>query len=577
MLDVAINSLAHGLSMFDREAQLIVCNQTYLDIYGLSPSSIAEGISFEDILWRQVAAGVFTEGSATVYVAMQLAEAQRREIFTRIVKLRDGRFLSIWHKPLEDGGWISTHLDVTAQRTAEERIIYLAGHDSLTGLPNRYQLHSQIGRTLAVMGDGARAAVLYLDLDRFKSIKDTYGHAIGDTLLQQASQRLTECVGDQGSVARLGGDEFVVFQMASKFPSATTSLARTIVSRMSDPFYVDGLQVALSASAGIAIAPDSGRDAEQLLRNAALALHRAKKDGRGRFCLFEQGMDSYLQERRNLEIDLAGAIERNELEIVYQPIVRLPSCQVSGCEALLRWRHPQRGTIGPDVFVPVAEESGLIISIGAWVLQEACRQAATWHNSIRLAVNVSAVQFQSGTLALSVAAALRQSGLPSSRLDLEITESVLLNDNEETMKMLYQLRELGVKFSLDDFGTGFSSLSYLQRFPFDSLKVDRSFVDRVASSPDRAAIVRAILGLGRNLKKSVIAEGVETRDQLDWLSAEGCPEVQGYFFARPSTSAELPLSIRRFAKGSLTERSLLGSNTEESASYCKAMRGNGPA
>lgn len=542
LFDAAINNMAHGLSMFDRDERLIVCNQPYLDMYGLASSSIKVGMSFQDILWARVAAGTFTDDDPVSYVAFQLAEARRREVFSRIVRLRDGRILSIWHRPLEDGGWISTQQDITAQKAAEERATYLASHDALTGLPNRSLLSAGLARALSAMHDGDLIAILYLDLDRFKAVNDTLGHGIGDGLLQQVSERLVACVGDPNAVARLGGDEFAILQRAPDDPSRIPALANAIIASLGEPFNVAGHRILTSASLGIAIAPNDGRETEQLLRNADLALYRAKGN-RGSFCRFEQSMDSKLQARLSLEIDLAQALERNEFEIVYQPIVGLPSGAVCGYEALLRWRHATRGLVPPEEFIPIAEESGLIQEIGTWVLQRACAEAASWDKSFRLAVNLSAVQLRSRTLALTVAAALAQSGLAPSRLDLEITESVLLNDNEGNLRTLQELHDLGVGFSLDDFGTGYSSLSYLQRFPFDSLKIDRSFIDQVTSRADRAAIVRAILGLGRSLNMSVIAEGVETQDQLAWLSAEGCPEAQGYLFARPLTCDELSSSI----------------------------------
>jgi len=389
--------------------------------------------------------------------------------------------------------------------------------------------------------------VLYLDIDEFKSVNDALGHPIGDELLKGVAERLRGCLKETDVAARLGGDEFAVIQTSITDRSETTQLVDEIHSAIRQPLECMGHLITTDASIGIAVAPGDGVDLDQLLKNADLALYGAKGDGRRTYRFFEAGMDQRARARRSLELELRQAISDGSLETYYQPVVNIEDGKVSSCEALLRWRHPERGMISPAEFIPIAEDSGLINQLGLWVLNTACAEAATWPDHVRVAVNVSPVQFRSQSLALNVAAALAACGLPASRLELEITEAVLIRDDEAALDMLHQLRKLGVRIALDDFGTGYSSLSYLQRFPFDKIKIDRSFISNLERNAQAAAIVRAVIALGRGLDLPVLAEGVETRAQLEFLAREACQEVQGFLIGRPLPIADYAAVVGRAA------------------------------
>jgi diguanylate cyclase (GGDEF)-like protein len=382
-------------------------------------------------------------------------------------------------------------------------------------------------------------AVLCLDLDNFKNVNDTLGHVLGDKLLCAASKRLKDLVRETDMIARLGGDEFAILQTGVEKAGHAATFAQRVIATINQPYDLDGHQVVVSTSVGIAIAPEDGDSTEQLLRNADMALYRAKSDGRSTFRYFEPEMDEQLQTRRLLEMDLRDAVARDEFQLLYQPQVDAITERITGCEALLRWNSPTRGVVPPSEFIPLAEEIGLIVPIGEWVLKQACREAATWPNNVRVAVNLSPAQFKNRSLVQSVINALAISGLEATRLELEITESVLLHENETTLATLHQLRGFGIKISMDDFGTGYSSLSYLRSFPFDKIKIDRSFIKDISDKGDCAAIVKAVAGLGKGLGIATTAEGVETLDQLRHVRAEGCTEVQGYFFSEPQSVADL--------------------------------------
>ena len=430
-------------------------------------------------------------------------------------------------------------VDITEQRRAEARIAHMAHHDALTDLPNRVLFREKLETTLGVNRSPDGLAVLCLDLDNFKNVNDTLGHPVGDKLLRAAAERLRSVVREGDLVARLGGDEFAIILGRIERPQQAGALAACLVEAVGAPYEIDGHSVIIGASVGIATAPGDGRASDQLLRNADMALYRAKKEGRGTFRFFEAAMDAQLQARRALELDLRKALPAGEFELHYQPLVDTATEQACGCEALLRWRHPERGLIAPGEFIPLAEEIGLIVPIGEWVLHEACAQATTWPPHIKIAVNLSPTQFRSGNLVETVRSALDASGLPADRLELEITETVLLHENEANLAVLRQLRGLGVHISMDDFGTGYSSLSYLRSFPFDKIKIDQSFVRGLGEDTDCLAIVRAVTGLGRNLGMTTTAEGVETVEQMDRLRAEGCTEVQGYLFSCPIPASQL--------------------------------------
>ncbi len=456
--------------------------------------------------------------------------------------------IAIASRPMEDG-WVATYEDVTERHRAAAQATFLARHDALTRLPNRVLFQERLEQAAASThgnaGRGPGFAVLCLDLDHFKSVNDTHGHPVGDKMLRAVAERMLACVAEGDTVARLGGDEFAIVQATSQEPADAAHLARRVVAEVSEPYDIDGHRLLIGASVGIAV---GGRadDSETLLRNTDTALYRAKAEGRGSFRFFEPEMDAWLRRRRALELDLRLALTEKQFELFYQPLVDLRADGISGFEALLRWRHPERGMISPTEFIPVAEEIGLIGPIGEWVLRHAVREASIWSTPLKVAVNVSPVQFRSGRLVQSVIEALADSGFPAERLELEMTESVLMHDSEAALAMLHELRALGVRVSMDDFGTGYSSLSYLRSFPFDKIKIDQSFVREVATKQDSVAIVRAIVGLGRSLGKRINAEGVETPEQLGRLRNEGCAEVQGYFFSPPRPAADVPELLQRF-------------------------------
>ncbi|OAS25504.1 diguanylate cyclase [Methylobacterium platani] len=430
--------------------------------------------------------------------------------------------------------------DVSARRAAESRAHDLARLDPLTGLPNRLKLREHLDAALARLEHNAEGcAVLLVDLDRFKPVNDTLGHPVGDALLQKVADRLRAMVRAGDTVARIGGDEFVVLQAGVSTPGEAQALARRVVDLVGRTYMIEGQLLSIGASVGVALAPADGQDADRLLKNADLALYRAKLDGRSTFRFFEPAMDARMQARRRLELDMRQALARREFELHYQPQLNLADERLVGCEALIRWRHPERGLVSPLDFIPLAEEIGLIVPIGEWVIRQACRDAAGWPQPLAVAVNVSPAQFKSDRLVETIVSALANTGLPAARLEIEITEGVLLQDNEKTLHTLHRLRDLGVRVSMDDFGTGYSSLSYLRAFPFDKIKIDRSFVADMEAKADGEAIIRAIAGLGRSLGMTTVAEGVETAEQLRRIRAEGCTDVQGYLISKPLASDDL--------------------------------------
>jgi diguanylate cyclase (GGDEF)-like protein len=441
-------------------------------------------------------------------------------------------------------------LEIEHRQKSEAKIEYLAHHDALTGLANRVLLGEQLDEALAHMRRTRDAlAVLFLDLDGFKGVNDTLGHTVGDALLKAVAERVRDTVQDTDRVARLGGDEFAILQLSEQQPNNAASLAQHLIEVLSKPFSIDGHQLVVGASIGIAVALDYDADAEQLVKSADLAMYRAKADGRGRFCFFEPEMDAHAQARRLLELDLRNALVQGGFELHYQPLVNLKADSVTGFEALLRWSTPERGQISPGEFIPVAEETGLIVRLGEWALRQACAEAATWPGDIKVAVNLSPSQFKSGNLVPVVVNALSRSGLPAHRLELEITESVLLEVTDENLAVLNQLRELGVRISMDDFGTGYSSLSYLRSFCFDKIKIDQSFIRELSDQEDSRAIVRAIAALGSSFGMTTTAEGVETEEQLRNLRLEGCTEIQGYLVSPPRPASEIPGLLARLASG----------------------------
>ncbi|WP_225205778.1 putative bifunctional diguanylate cyclase/phosphodiesterase [Novosphingobium huizhouense] len=431
--------------------------------------------------------------------------------------------------------------DVTQRRAAENRVRYLAHHDSLTGLANRGEFHARLEAMLARLKRDRSLALLLVDLDHFKTINDSMGHGIGDRVLIETARRLTE-IGGPGSVAaRLGGDGFAVILPRVTGGADARDKALGFVRGLSEPIAVEGRKVQVGASAGVAVAPADGCDSAHLMRAADLALYDAKANGRGSASLYHEGMQAELLERRNLEADLRVAFASGQFALHYQPLLRIENDAIAGFEALLRWNHPERGNVPPDVFIPIAEESGLIVQIGEWVLREAVAEAATWPDHLTVAVNVSAAQLRGGELLRQVVSALSTTGFDPRRLELEITETMLMEDSDEPLRLLHRLRALGVRIALDDFGTGYSSLNYLRSFPFDKIKIDRCFVTDIARNDESGAIVEAVLELAAKLNMQTIAEGVEDVAQLDSLRERGCEQVQGYLFSKALAANDLPI------------------------------------
>jgi diguanylate cyclase (GGDEF)-like protein len=474
-----------------------------------------QGRLLVDVLREEQAKGQW-QGDAGEFFARLVADARESRTTTDVVT-RFGRSIRVVNQPMQGGGWVATFEDITEWLEAQAKISHMARHDALTSLPNRVLFHEQLVQGLRRTGSGDQLAVLCLDLDHFKDINDSLGHPIGDALLKEVGRRLKATVGESDTVARLGGDEFAVVQIGRSEETAARSLAGRLVEVISAPYEIDDHQIIIGVSIGISLSPQDGSNPDELLKNADLALYRAKADGRGTYRFFETGMDARAQARRLLEMDLRAALQRDEFEAYYQPIRDVVSGRVVAFEALLRWNHPQRGLIAPMNFIPLAEETGLIIQLGEFVLRSACTDAATWPDDVDVAVNLSPVQFKNPNLIASVTEALVASGLDARRLELEITESVLLQNSEATLATLHDLRAMGVRISLDDFGTGYSSLSYLRSFPFDKIKIDRSFVSELATREDSMAIIRAVTGLGRSLGIVTTAEGVENDAQLELL------------------------------------------------------------
>ena len=539
----ALNNMAHGMCMFDKDQRLVVCNNQYLEMYGLARELGQPGTPLRSILEARIASG--TSPVDARHLEEILAEVSHAEPRYMMRELRDGRIIAVAYQPMYGGGWVVVHQDVTAQKRAENEIAHMARHDALTGLANRLLLREKMDEALARMRlDGKKFCVLVLDLNRFKAVNDTLGHPIGDALLVQVARRLCEVAGKVDTVARLGGDEFAILSaIEDDSVEGQVALAERLLTAIAAPFDIEDHHVVVATSVGIAIAPDHGAEVHELLRNADLALYRAKADAKG-YCFFQSEMYDQARVLRTMEMDLRAAIDRQEFELHYQPIINAATKRVIGAEALVRWRHPERGLVPPAEFIPMAEQTGLIVPLGDWVLRKACADAGGWPSHIKLAVNLSPAQFKRANLVASVAAALSQSGLAPERLELEITESVILQKDAANIAILHELGRLGVCVVLDDFGTGYSSLSYLHMFPFHKIKIDKSFVDDLATREDRAAIIVAIAGLARSLDIRTTAEGVETADQFELLRAAGCNEVQGYLFGRPCPLSELTFEPR---------------------------------
>jgi diguanylate cyclase (GGDEF)-like protein len=537
LIDAALNNMTHGLCMFDADERLIVTNQRYLDMFGPARELIKGHCTLSELLHTLQREGVTDEDPEFCMTELRAALATGRPT-RRQRTLTDGRTFAISRCPLPDGGWVATHEDVTERIAAEARIAHMARHDPLTDLPNRASLREQLQQALARVHRGEMVALHYIDLDHFKNINDTLGHLVGDDLLKTVAGRLRSCVREIDVVARLGGDEFAIVQAGIEKPGDAAVLAQRVQDLMRRPFAFGDQESSVDTSIGIAIAPTDGNDVEELLKSADIAAYAAKGAGRGTYRFFEQEMDQRVRERRAIESGLRRALTNGEFRLHYQPIVNLRTDRISTFEALIRWFHPERGRIAPSEFIPIAEECGLIVPIGEWVLRQACRDAASWPDDVKVAVNLSPAQFNK-QLVQTVVSALASAGLPPRRLELEITESVLMQNTFATLQTLNQLHDLGVKFSMDDFGTGYSSLSYLRSFPFDKIKIDRSFVNDLSQHENSGAIIRAVTLLAESLDMMTTVEGIETQEQLDHIKALGCTEMQGFLLSPPRDLEEV--------------------------------------
>jgi len=537
--DTALNNMPHGLCMFAPDGHLAVMNHRFNEMMNLPDDLVHRGAGAPEIVAACVSAGSISAASGRIIVAA-IENSQAKEIVTTDLEIAEGRSLSWTLQPMTGGGAVVLLEDITERRNAEARITHLARYDELTALPNRVNFRDEIERLLALPHDAERlSALLFIDLDQFKQVNDTLGHPCGDQLLCAVADRLRALLGPEDFVARFGGDEFVVFQQNLRSSEEAADLARRIVDHLSERYEIDNHLVEIGASVGIAMTAPGAVSADTLLKNADMALYRAKADGRGTFCFFRDEMAQTVEARRILELDLRRALADEEFELFYQPLVNLKSGRITTCEALLRWNHPVRGTVSPIDIIPVAEDMGLIVDLGRWILRKACMEAMKWPEGVSVAVNFSPQQFHQRDVLVEVRYALEVSGLPAHRLEIEITESSLLSNTQLTRDVLSQLRAIGVRISLDDFGTGYSSLSYLHNFPLQKVKIDRSFLEGIDS--DRPLmLLRGVARLSADLGMAVVVEGIETSEQLELISADGTvTEAQGYLFSRPVPAAQV--------------------------------------
>jgi diguanylate cyclase (GGDEF)-like protein len=532
----ALDNMSQGLLMFDASNRLLLANTAMRRIFDLRDDALHPGMTIPEVVYAVSRSGMIS-GDIDSVAAYYTGIVQKNVPAKFLRKLQDGRQMSGVFVPCDDG-WVMTFEDITEARKADERIAYLAMHDALTGLPNRVMLRTRTDEALAAIRGGGGFAVMCLDLDQFKDVNDTLGHPAGDKLLCVVAKRILSVTRGSDVVARLGGDEFAVVAYPAEDQTIIAGMAARLVEAVSEPYEIDGQQVIIGISIGIAIAPSDGTDPDRLMKNADLALYGAKSGGRGRYAFFEPTMEQLLVDRRRLEAELRDALGLDQLELHYQPIVKVATRRIVGFEALMRWRHATRGMIPPSDFISVAEENGSIIQLGAWALNRACLEATRWPDGLKVAVNLSPVQFRSGELVETIAAALGASGLAPNRLELEITESTMMQDTDATLVILQQIKALGVRIAMDDFGTGYSSLAYLQRFPFDKIKIDRAFVQAIDQATN-LAIIRAVNSIAGNMGIGTTAEGVETEEQFARVAEERCDEAQGYLFSRPRLDSEI--------------------------------------
>ncbi|MEZ6091227.1 MAG: EAL domain-containing protein [Pirellulaceae bacterium] len=523
-----LEHLPHGLCQFDNSDRLVVCNDRFQKLYELSDEAVVPGTHLESVL------GEIRRGDLRELLSSSIQQQAGFDAHGPSWTTEDGRMISVSCETLPDGGCVCLHEDLSRLQVDQPDLLRLVREDALTGLLNRTAFNTHLRNKLQALVPNEEVALLCIDLDHFKPVNDTLGHPAGDSVLQSVADRLRRSIRQTDVAVRLGGDEFAILQCgASSQPTGSQSLARRVIDLLSQPLMIDRQAVHVGASVGIAIAPYDGLTADELMKNADLALYRAKEDGRGVFRYFETEMDEKMRARRSSEMELRNSVSNEDFEVHYQPVLDIGSDRIVCFEALVRWNHPRLGRVSPDQFILLAEETGLIVPLGKWVLQRACRDAACWDSSIRVAVNLSPTQLRDRTLIPAVREILATTGLAAERLEFEITESSLLSSTSCTVKQLHQLRELGVRIALDDFGTGYSSINYLRQFPFDKIKIDRSFVSGADRQMNSVALVRMIAALGASLGVKTTAEGVETDAELESIRDAGCTEMQGYYLSKP--------------------------------------------
>ena len=550
--DTALANMSHGLCMFDARQRLLVWNKRFCEIYGIAAEVLSPGITVRQMIELSAARGNHPDRTVAEMVA-EIDAWLASGIVSHLKRpLPDGRIIALSHQPMPDGGVVVIFEDVTEREQAEARAQFLATHDDLTGLPNRLVFGQAVSDAVKVARRyGQEFAVMFIDLDRFKIINDTLGHAAGDFLLTEIANRLKQCVRESDAVARVGGDEFVILLREVSDADQVATVARKILSIVVKPLKIHGQECRVTASIGISRFPSDAQDEESLVKNADAAMYAAKEDGRNAFRFHSREIKNQSIERLMLETSLRRALERNELLLYYQPKRDLSRGGISGVEALLRWNHPDLGLLQPSRFIPLAEETGLIVPIGKWVLETACAQSMAWQRqglpAIRMAVNLSPRQFADPNLLADVRAALEKSGMPAQLLELEITESMVMQNVERAVRVLEAIKSLGITLAIDDFGTGYSSMSLVKKFPIDALKIDRSFVRDITNDNENKAIADAIITLGRALNLTVVAEGVETAEQEAFLLAHNCDEIQGYLISKPVPADEFAAFLANHA------------------------------
>lgn len=538
--DTALNNMPHGLCMCDANGAIVVFNRRLSELLGIAPDYPRDGVTMPQMLGHCVRTGTLSQRGVDQILTRLESHLAGRDDAEPAFEIQGERTFAFTFQAMKNGGTVIVVEDITDRKNAEAKINHMARFDAVTGLPNRSFFHDQLESALLAARGTNTCAVLFIDLDQFKQVNDTLGHPFGDQLLCAVAERLHDVVRSSDIVARFGGDEFVVFRAAIRDPDEASSLAELIVQQLGRPYEIDHHQVVIGASTGIAMNGSEALTADSLMKHADMALYRAKSDGRGTWRFFENEMAVKAQSRRGLELDLRNAVAEGAFELYFQPLLNLKTQRISTCEALLRWRHPERGMIPPMEFIPLAEEMGLIGTIGSWVLRQACQEAARWPSEVRIAVNLSPIQFKRGDLFEDVLDAVAQSGLTPNRLELEITESVLLQDTAATRAVLLRLRDAGVRISLDDFGTGYSSLSYLHRFPLQKVKIDRSFLEGGSAGDRSTRLLHGVARLSASLGMSVVVEGIETEEQLELVLAEDAiDEAQGFLFSRPLPQGQI--------------------------------------